>query len=84
MKYFLLGSFSSAFFLLGIAVAYGAVGSTALYGDPTPGGAPGILEFTQTTPAADATLLVIAVGLLFHLLVVPGLLDDLEDGATSP
>ncbi len=26
MKYFLLGAFSSAFFLLGIALVYGAVG----------------------------------------------------------
>jgi len=30
MKYFLLGSFSSAFFLFGIAMAYGASGSTRL------------------------------------------------------
>ncbi|HEX2049797.1 MAG TPA: NADH-quinone oxidoreductase subunit N [Actinomycetota bacterium] len=91
MKYFLLGSFSSAFFLLGIAVAYGAVGSTALYGDPTPGGAPGILEFTQTTPAADATLLVIAVGLLvvglgFKVAAVPFHMwtPDAYQGAPSP
>jgi NADH-quinone oxidoreductase subunit N len=30
MKYFLLGAFSSAFFLFGVAMAYGASGSTAL------------------------------------------------------
>jgi NADH-quinone oxidoreductase subunit N len=30
MKYFLLGAFSSAFFLYGIAMAYGATGSTSL------------------------------------------------------
>ena len=30
MKYFLLGAFSSAFFLFGIAMAYGATGSTQL------------------------------------------------------
>jgi NADH-quinone oxidoreductase subunit N len=30
MKYFLLGAFSSAFFLFGVAMAYGATGSTAL------------------------------------------------------
>ena len=30
MKYFLLGAFSSAFFLFGIAMAYGATGSTRL------------------------------------------------------
>jgi NADH-quinone oxidoreductase subunit N len=30
MKYFLLGAFSSAFFLFGVAMAYGATGSTSL------------------------------------------------------
>jgi NADH-quinone oxidoreductase subunit N len=30
MKYFLLGAFSSAFFLFGVAMAYGATGSTGL------------------------------------------------------
>jgi len=30
-----------------------------------------------------AQLLVIAVGLLFHFVVLPGLLEDLEDAATS-
>src|SRR5688500_6530796 len=39
MKYFLLVAFSSAFFLLGIALVYGAVGSTNLYGAE---GQPGI------------------------------------------
>jgi ABC-type amino acid transport system permease subunit len=29
-------------------------------------------------------LLVIAVGLFFHFVVLPGLLEDLEDRATSP
>ncbi len=32
MKYFLLGAFSSAFFLYGIALAYGATGTTSLSG----------------------------------------------------
>jgi NADH-quinone oxidoreductase subunit N len=32
MKYFLLGAFSSAFFLYGIALAYGAAGTTSLSG----------------------------------------------------
>ena len=33
MKYFLLGAFSSAFFLYGIAMAYGATGTTNIVGD---------------------------------------------------
>ena len=32
MKYFLLGAFSSAFFLYGVALAYGAAGTTSLSG----------------------------------------------------
>ena len=32
MKYFLLGAFSSAFFLYGVAFAYGAAGTTNLAG----------------------------------------------------
>jgi NADH-quinone oxidoreductase subunit N len=32
MKYFLLGAFSSAFFLYGVALAYGATGTTSLSG----------------------------------------------------
>lgn len=32
---------------------------------------------------AEPQLLVIAVGLLFHFVVLPGLLEDLEDAATS-
>src|SRR5258708_20507692 len=41
IKYFLLGSFAPAFFLYGIALAFGATGSTALYAIPLP---------LQTTP----------------------------------
>ncbi|HEX2295308.1 MAG TPA: NADH-quinone oxidoreductase subunit N [Actinomycetota bacterium] len=73
MKYFLLGAFSSAFFLLGIALVYGAVGSTNLYGTT---GQPGIVEFLRTTPASDVTLLFLAAGLLivglgFKIAAVP-------------
>ena len=33
--------------------------------------------------AVEPQLLVIAVGLLFHFVVLPGLLEDLEDAAAS-
>lgn len=57
MKYFLLGSFSSAFFLAGIALAYGAVGSTNLYS--------GIAAFLNTSPGSSGGgLLVLATGML--------------------
>jgi NADH-quinone oxidoreductase subunit N len=92
MKYFLLGAFSSAFFLLGIAFVYGAVGSTNLYGRlGGPGSAPGIVEFLQTTPASDLGLLVLASGLLivglgFKIAAVPFHMwtPDAYQGAPSP
>lgn len=33
--------------------------------------------------AVEPPLLVVAVGLLFHFLVLPGLLEDLQDDATA-
>jgi NADH-quinone oxidoreductase subunit N len=83
MKYFLLGSFSSAFFLLGIALAYGAVGSTNLY--------TGIIEFLNGNPAENVGLLVLATGLLiiglgFKIAAVPFHMwtPDAYQGAPSP
>jgi NADH-quinone oxidoreductase subunit N len=89
MKYFLLGAFSSAFFLLGIALAYGATGSTHLYpvGEPTSG----ILGFLVSNPSSDAGLLVLATGLLivglgFKIAAVPFHMwtPDAYQGAPSP
>jgi NADH-quinone oxidoreductase subunit N len=88
MKYFLLGAFSSAFFLLGIALVYGAVGSTNLYGG---GDVSGILQFTRSTPVSETGLLVVAVGLLvvglgFKVAAVPFHMwtPDAYQGAPSP
>ena len=85
MKYFLLGAFSSAFFLLGIAFVYGATGSTNLYG------LDGITGYLDGTSAADYSLLVIAVGLLivglgFKVAAVPFHMwtPDAYQGAPSP
>jgi len=88
MKYFLLGAFSSAFFLLGIALTYGAVGSTGLYGDES---APGIASFLGSSAGADVGLLVAAtalliVGLGFKIAAVPFHMwtPDAYQGAPSP
>ena len=88
MKYFLLGAFSSAFFLLGIAFTYGAVGSTNLYGGA---GNAGIADFLRSSPAGDVGLLVIASGLLivglgFKVAAVPFHMwtPDAYQGAPSP
>jgi NADH-quinone oxidoreductase subunit N len=54
MKYFLLGAFSSAFLLYGIALCYGATGTTNLLG----------IARASTDPTGDGTLLLAGVGLL--------------------
>jgi NADH-quinone oxidoreductase subunit N len=54
-KYFLLGSFSSAFFLYGIAFTYGVTGTTLL---------PEIASFLSARAMTDDPLVLIAVGLL--------------------
>lgn len=63
LKYFLLGAFSSGFFVYGIALLYGAVGSTAL-----PDIAAGLGDSGVLGLAGAAMLL---VGLLFKVGVVP-------------
>jgi NADH-quinone oxidoreductase subunit N len=91
MKYFLLGAFSSAFFLLGIALTYGATGSTNLYGAPGSGTEVGISQFLSTNPSGDAAFLVLAVafliiGLGFKIAAVPFHMwtPDAYQGAPSP
>ena len=90
MKYFLLGAFSSAFFLLGIAFAYGAMGSTNLYG-AVAGNEAGIVSYLQTSPVSEAGLLVVAVALMivglgFKIAAVPFHMwtPDAYQGAPSP
>jgi NADH-quinone oxidoreductase subunit N len=89
LKYFLLGAFSSAFFLLGIALAYGAVGSTNLYGKGTE--VAGIAWFLQLSPVENLGLLVLGAGLLiiglgFKIAAVPFHMwtPDAYQGAPSP
>ena len=90
MKYFLLGSFSSAFFLLGIAVVYGAIGSTNLYSLAGTDGA-GVVEFLETSTPGSAGLLILGAGLLiiglgFKVAAVPFHMwtPDAYQGAPSP
>ncbi|HEY5173972.1 MAG TPA: NADH-quinone oxidoreductase subunit N [Terriglobales bacterium] len=53
LKYFLLGSFATAFFLYGVAMIYGATGTTNIYN---------IANFLRTQ---QSTLAYLAVGLMF-------------------
>jgi NADH-quinone oxidoreductase subunit N len=63
MKYFLLGAYSSGFLVFGIALLYGATGSTAL---------PAVLAGIQTGSAlAAAGIALLIVGFAFKVAAVP-------------
>jgi len=80
IKYFLLGSFATAFLLYGIALAYGATGTTQIY------------ELAQQIPAARdqtlvlAALAMILVGVLFKVSAAPFHVwtPDVYEGAPTP
>jgi NADH-quinone oxidoreductase subunit N len=82
IKYFVLGAFSSAIFLYGVALVYGATGTTSLTG---------IQSFLATHVLADeGTLLagvaLLLVGLGFKIAAVPFHMwtPDVYEGAPSP
>jgi NADH-quinone oxidoreductase subunit N len=81
MKYFLLGAFSSAFLLYGIALCYGATGSTNLAA---------IARATAGTEIDTALLLagvaLLAVGFCFKVAAVPFHMwtPDVYQGAPTP
>jgi NADH-quinone oxidoreductase subunit N len=81
MKYFLLGAFSSAFLLYGIALCYGATGTTNLLG----------IARASGDPTGDGTLLLagiglLAVGFLFKVSAVPFHMwtPDVYQGTPTP
>jgi NADH-quinone oxidoreductase subunit N len=81
IKYFVLGSFSSAFFLYGIALAYGATGSTNLTE---------ITLFLQSQTITTGVLLgglaLLLVGLGFKVAAVPFHMwtPDVYEGSPTP
>jgi proton-translocating NADH-quinone oxidoreductase chain N len=81
MKYFLLGAFSSAFFIFGVAMLYGYSGSVRL----------SAIAAAAQTGTASATLLyagigLIGIGLLFKIGAVPfqSWKPDVYQGAPTP
>jgi len=67
LKYFLLGAFASGFLLYGIALLYGATGTTSL---------PGMAAFLTASPLRENPLLLVGgllllTGLLFKVAAVP-------------
>lgn len=83
MKYFLLGAFSSAFFLYGIALTYGATGTTQLNAIGSFLARNPILESRGVLVAGFAMLL---VGLCFKVAAVPFHMwtPDVYQGAPTP
>lgn len=82
MKYFVLGAFSSTFFLYGIALTYGATGSTNLVV---------IRQFLDSTVVLQDGLLLVGLGLLmvglaFKVGAVPfhSWTPDVYDGSPTP
>jgi NADH-quinone oxidoreductase subunit N len=80
MKYFLLGAFSSAFFLYGVALLYGATGTLTL---------PGIRDALAAHGDSSMALVGVAllsVGLLFKVGAVPfhSWIPDVYQGAPTP
>lgn len=85
LKYFILGAFSSAFFVFGAALLFGASGSTSL---------PGILDAVSRALAGEGSSVVlmllgtagIVVGLGFKVAVVPFHMwtPDVYEGAPTP
>ncbi|MDQ7844332.1 MAG: NADH-quinone oxidoreductase subunit N [Armatimonadota bacterium] len=77
MKYFLLGAFSTAIFLYGIALVYGATGSTALVRLAAAPAPPLLL---------DAGVGLLLIGLAFKAALVPfhGWAPDVYEGAPLP
>src|SRR6201981_3331614 len=78
LKYFLLGSFATAFFLYGIALVYGASGSTIL-------SSMGQVEDSQLT-LMKLGLALILIGLGFKVAIAPFQIwtPDVYEGAPTP
>jgi len=77
MKYFLLGSFATAFFLYGIALVYGATGTTIL---------PNMSAVDPTSTLLKLGLALILIGLGFKVALAPFQVwtPDVYEGAPTP
>ena len=80
LKYFLLGSFATAFFLYGIALAFGATGSTAIQALAT------TLAGTRTPLLAFLAVAMVLIGLGFKVSAAPFHVwtPDVYQGAPAP
>jgi len=81
IKYFLLGSFATAFLLYGIALIYGATGTTQIYGI-----AQRLLTAGENQALVVAALAMMLVGILFKVSAAPFHVwtPDVYEGAPTP
>jgi NADH-quinone oxidoreductase subunit N len=81
VKYFLLGSFATAFFLYGVALLYGATGSTNVFNI-----AAALSSATHIEPLAYVAVALIFTGLGFKVACAPFHIwaPDVYEGAPSP
>lgn len=81
MKYFLLGSFATAFFLYGVALLYGATGSTNVFDIATT-----LSSSARIEPLAYVAVALIFTGLGFKVACAPFHIwtPDVYEGAPSP
>ncbi|SEO14094.1 NADH-quinone oxidoreductase subunit NuoN [Actinacidiphila rubida] len=91
VKYFLLGAFSSAFLLFGIALLYGYAGTVSYSGiasviDGTAKTTPALASSTQNDALLLIGLAMVTVGLLFKVGAVPFHMwtPDVYQGAPTP
>ncbi|MDS1271754.1 NADH-quinone oxidoreductase subunit NuoN [Lipingzhangella sp. LS1_29] len=86
LKYFLLGAYSSAFFLFGIALVFGYAGSVHFVDidEAAAAGGAGVVE--QGEPLLMLGIALVAVGLLFKVGAVPfhNWKPDVYQGAPTP
>src|SRR5579863_618864 len=77
MKYFLLGSFATAFFLYGIALVYGVTGTTLL---------PNMGAVNESSTLLELGLALILIGLGFKVAAAPFQIwtPDVYEGAPTP
>jgi NADH-quinone oxidoreductase subunit N len=82
LKYFLLGAFSSAFFLFGVALVFGATGTTNLGGISTSVGIDGL----GASPLLVIGMVLLVVGFAFKVAAVPFHMwtPDAYEGAPAP
>jgi NADH-quinone oxidoreductase subunit N len=81
MKYFLLGAFSSAFFLFGVAMLYGYAGTVQLAGIAT-----AAQSGTQSSTLLYTGIALVGLGLLFKIGAVPfnAWKPDVYQGSPTP